>query len=69
MQAPARTDTAPGLKIDVAFHPIGEVEISISDLPGRQRMSVGDGSKKCAGRHGSHAPAGRYKGAGRRPAR
>jgi hypothetical protein len=24
MQAPARVDTAPGLKIDVAFHPIGE---------------------------------------------
>lgn len=52
MLAPAKIDTAPGLKIDVAFHPMREVGgdfYSCRILPGnRQRILVGDVSGKGA---------------------
>lgn len=52
MLAPAKIDTAPGLKIDVAFHPMREVGGDFylcRVLPdGRQRVLVGDVSGKGA---------------------
>ena len=52
MLAPAKLDTAPGLQIDVAFHPMREVGgdfYSCRTLPGnRQRILVGDVSGKGA---------------------
>ena len=59
MLAPARIDTASGLKIDVAFYPMPKwAEISVSVPPRRQCMRVGVVWKSA---QGAHAPTGRYK--------